>query len=159
MKTITRFQAIQIVKALSDMGLGYLPAEELESIIDNFELLKSEAEKVNRLKAELANRIYHEVDTKRLQSFFDAVQKNEEVAEDYMDLLPLRNKEIEVIVSIYNKVVELDIKEVDGKEFKKAVLKAQPNTKQSAFEVLVPLFSAEENKEDDFSELDEFLMK
>lgn len=157
-KTITRFQAQKMLEQLAGMALGYLPSEELEAVMDNFDILKAETEKLEKMKAELAKRIYQGVDEKRLQEFFTAIQKNEEgIEEKYADLLPLRNKEIEVIVSLYNKAVEMDIKEIDGKEFRKAVLKAQPTTKQAVFEILTPLFKAAEKPQDDFSELDEFL--
>lgn len=156
MKTITRFQAQKMLERLGGMALGYLTTEDLEAAMDNFDVLKAETEKLEKLKAELAKRIYQGVDEKRLQDFFEAERKNE-VSEDYADLVPLRNKEIEVIVSLYNKAVEMDIKEIDGKEFRKAVLKAQPNTKQAVFEILTPLFKAEEKPEDDFSELDTLL--
>lgn len=156
MKTITRFQTTKMVETLGGMALGHLTTEDLEAVMDNFDILKAETEKLEKLKAELAKRIYQGVDEKRLQDFFEAERKNE-VSEDYADLVPLRNKEIEVIVSLYNKAVELDIKEIDGKAFRKAVLKAQPNTKQAVFEILTPLFKAEEKPEDDFSELDALL--
>ena len=158
-KTITRFQAQKMLEQLGGMALGYLPSDSLEAVMDNFDVLKAETEKLEKMKAELAKRIYQGVDEKRLQDFFEAIQKNdnEAVQKDYADLLPLRNKEIEVIVGLYNKAVDMDIKELDGKEFRKAVLKAQPTTKQAVFEVLTPLFKAEEKPEDDFSELDEFL--
>ena len=158
-KVITRFQAQKMLEQLGGMALGYLPSEELEAVIDNFDILKAETEKLEKLKADLAKRIYQGKDEKRLQGFFEAAQKNdnEAIQKDYADLLPLRNKEIEVIVSLYNKAVELDIKEIDGKAFRKAVLKAQPNTKQAVFEVLTPLFKTKEKPEDDFSELDAFL--
>lgn len=156
--TITRFQAQKMLEQLGSMALGYLPSEELEAVMDNFDVLKVETEKLEKMKAELAKRIYQGVDEKRLQEFFTAIQKNEEgIEEKYADLLPLRNKEIEVIVGLYNKAVEMDIKEIDGKEFRKAVLKAQPTTKQAVFEILTPLFKAAEKPQDDFSELDEFL--
>lgn len=155
-KTITRFQAQKMLEQLGGMALGYLPAEELEAVMDNFDILKAEVEKLEKMKAELVKRIYQGVDEKRLQDFFEAVQKNEDTAE-YSDLIPLRNKEIEVLVSLYNKAVDMDIKELDGKEFRKAVLKAQPTTKQAVFEILTPLFKADEKPQDDFSELDEFL--
>ena len=145
-----------MVETLAGMALGYLPSEELEAVMDNFDILKAEVEKLEKMKAELAKRIYQGVDEKRLQAFFDAIQKNEDTAE-FSDLIPLRNKEIEVLVSLYNKAVDMDIKELDGKEFRKAVLKAQPTTKQAVFEVLTPLFKAEEKPEDDFSELDALL--
>ena len=156
MKTITRFQAQKMLEQLGGMALGYLPSEELEAVMDDFDVLKAETEKLEKMKAELARRIYQGVDEKRLQDFFEAIQKNEDTAE-YSDLIPLRNKEIEVIVSLYNKAVEMDIKELDGKEFRKAVLKAQPTTKQAVFEILTPLFKADEKPQDDFSELDKLL--
>lgn len=148
-----------MLEQLGGMALGYLPSEELEAVMDNFDTLKAETEKLEKMKAELAKRIYQGVDEKRLQAFFEADQKNdnEAIQKDYADLLPLRDKEIEVIVSLYNKAVELDIKELDGKEFRKAVLKAQPTTKQAVFEILTPLFKADEKPQDDFSELDELL--
>ena len=148
-----------MLEQLGAMALGYLPSEELEAVMDNFDVLKAETEKLEKMKAELAKRIYQGVNEKRLQDFFEAAQKNdnEAIQKDYADLLPLRNKEIEVIVSLYNKAVEMDIKELDGKEFRKAVLKAQPTTKQAVFEILIPLFKAAEKPQDDFSELDEFL--
>ena len=145
-----------MLEQLGGMALGYLPSEELEAVMDSFDILKAEVEKLEKMKTELAKRIYQGIDEKRLQDFFDAVQKNEDTAE-YSDLIPLRNKEIEVLVSLYNKAVDMDIKELDGKEFRKAVLKAQPTTKQAVFEILTPLFKADEKPQDDFSELDKLL--
>lgn len=158
-KTITRFQAQKMLELLGGMALGYLPSEELEAVMDNFDTLKAETEKLEKMKAELAKRIYQGKDEKRLQDFFEAIQKNdnEAIQKDCADLLPLRNKEVEVIVSLYNKAVDMDIKELDGKEFRKAVLKAQPTTKQAVFEILTPLFKADEKPQDDFSELDKLL--
>ena len=158
-KTITRFQAQKMLEQLGGMALGYLPSEELEAVMDNFDTLKAETEKLEKMKAELAKRIYQGKDEKRLQDFFEAIQKNdnEAIQKDCADLLPLRNKEVEVIVSLYNKAVDMDIKELDGKEFRKAVLKAQPTTKQAVFEILTPLFKADEKPQDDFSELDKLL--
>lgn len=148
-----------MLELLGGMALGYLPSEELEAVMDNFDTLKAETEKLEKMKAELAKRIYQGKDEKRLQDFFEAIQKNdnEAIQKDCADLLPLRNKEVEVIVSLYNKAVDMDIKELDGKEFRKAVLKAQPTTKQAVFEILTPLFKADEKPQDDFSELDKLL--
>ena len=148
-----------MLEQLGGMALGYLPSEELEAVMDSFDILKAETEKLEKMKAELAKRIYQGKDEKRLQDFFEAIQKNdnEAIQKDCADLLPLRNKEVEVIVSLYNKAVDMDIKELDGKEFRKAVLKAQPTTKQAVFEILTPLFKADEKPQDDFSELDKLL--
>lgn len=159
MKQITRFHAMKMLETLGAMALGHLPAEELESTMHNFDILKGEVEKMEKMKTELAKRIYQGVDEKILQEFFEAAQKgdNEILTKDYADLIPLRTKEIEVLVNLYNKAVDMDIKELDGKEFRKGVLRAQPDTKQAVFEVLTPLFHSEEKMKDDFSELDEFL--
>lgn len=159
MKTITRFRAQQMLEALAGMALGHLENDTLEVVLDNFDTLKNEVEKVEKMKSELAKRLYQDVKEERLRAFFDAVQKNdtELLEKEYADILPLRAKEIEVIVSLFNKNVEMDIKEIDGKAFRKAVMKAQPETKAVTFEMLAPMFVAEEKQAEDFSELDDLL--
>ena len=161
MKTITRFQAQKMLDALGGMALGHLATEQLEATIDNFDILKAEIDKLNALKTELGKRLYQDVEQERLQKFFEAVQQNDTDAldKDYADLLPLRVKEVQVIINLYNKVIDLDLKDVDSKDFRKAVIKAQPDTKQDAFDVLAPMFKAEEVKEvnPDYSELEELL--
>ena len=157
-KTLTRFQAQKMLEVMGGMALGHLATEELEKVMDAFDTLKKEVEKIDTLKTELAKRLYQGVDEKRLQEFFAAIQKNEEGIEDkYADLVPLRQKEVQVIIGILNKEAEVEIDTIDGKEFRKAVMKAQPDTKTAVFELLTPLFTEEEKEEADLSELDEFL--
>lgn len=158
MKT-TRFQAQKMLEALRGMALGHLASETLEKVLDNIDVLKAEIHKVDTLKAELVKRVYQGVPEERLQSFFIALQKgNTEVLNaDFIDLAPLREKELEVIVNVYNKVVDLDIVEVNGKAFKKAVIAAQPEIRLTEFDVLSPMFITEEKPEADIAELEELL--
>lgn len=157
-KTLTRFQAQKMLEVMGGMAFGHLATEDLEKVMDAFDSLKKEVEKIDALKTELAKRLYQGVDEKRLQEFFTAIQKNEEdIEEKYADLVPLRQKEVQVIIGIFNKVVEVEIDTIDGKEFRKAVMKAQPDTKTAVFELLTLLFSEEEKEEADLSELDELL--
>jgi hypothetical protein len=161
MKTITRFQAQKMLEALGGMALGHLTTEDLERVIDNFDILKAEVDKLDKMKTELNKRIYQDIEQERLHKFFEAIQKNdaENLNKEYADLLPLRVKEVDVTISLYNKLIDVDLKEIDSKDFRKAVIKAQPDTKQGAFTVLAPIFKAEEVKEDkeDYSELEELL--
>lgn len=161
MKTITRFQAQKMLDVLGGMALGHLTTEQLEAVIDNFDILKSEIDKLNALKTELGKRIYQDVEQERLQKFFETIQKNDTdtLDKDYADLIPLRVKEVQVIINLYNKAIDIDLKEVDSKDFRKAIIKAQPDTKQDAFDALTPMFKAEEVKEEkpDYSELEELL--
>lgn len=158
-KTITRFQAQKIYDTLSGMALGHLSPETLEAVIDDFAIIKNEVDNLNRIKLELSSRIYQDVDGERLRGFLIAVKNNDNktIAESYEDLITLYNKELDVLVKVYNKEIEVDVAEVDWKEFRLAVLKSQPNTKQSAFEVLAPLFKAEEKATTDYAELDDYL--
>ena len=156
MKQITRYQAQKMLEAIEGMALGHLDADNLEAVLDNCDILKAEIEKLDKMKKELGRRLYQGIELDRMIAFYKAQTSNdtETIAKDYADLARLREKEIEVIVSLFNKVVDLDIREVDERSFVKAVLKAQPDTKMDAFDVLAPMFKAEE-QEDDFSELDE----
>lgn len=158
MKT-TRFQAQKMLEALRGMALGRLASETLENVLDNIGVLKSEVTKVESLKAELVKRVYQGVSEDRLEAFFVALRKGntELLGTEFIDLYPLRERELEVIVNIYNKVVDLDVKQIDGKEFRKAVMNAQPDILLTSFDVLNPMFVAETAPEADFSELDELL--
>lgn len=160
MKTITRFQAQKMLEALGGMALGHLATEDIEKVIDNFDILKAEVEKLDKMKTELSKRIYQDVEQERLQKFFEAIQQNDEktLNKEYADLLPLRIKEVDVTISLYNKLIDVDLKEIDSKDFRKAVIKAQPDTKQGVFSILAPIFKAEEEEaKEDFSELDSLL--
>lgn len=158
MKT-TRFQAQKMLEALRGMALGRLASETLENVLDNIGILKSEVTKVESLKAELVKRVYQGVSEDRLEAFFVALRKGntELLGTEFIDLYPLRERELEVVVNIYNKVVDLDVKQIDGKEFRKAVMNAQPDILLTSFDVLNPMFVAETAPEADFSELDELL--
>jgi predicted transcriptional regulator len=150
------------VRMASDEQLRERRDKEITELIGriqkNQETIDEYVQKRASQKSELAKRLYQDVKEERLRAFFDAVQKNETelLEKEYADILPLRAKEIEVIVSLFNKNVEMDIKEIDGKAFRKAVMKAQPETKAVTFEMLAPMFIAEKQAED-FSELDELL--
>lgn len=158
MKT-TRFQAQKMLEALRGMALGHLASETLEKVLDNIDVLKAEVHKVESLKAELVKRVYQGVSEDRLEAFFIALRKgNTELLDaEFIDLYPLRERELEVVVNIYNKVVDLDVKQIDGKEFRKAVMNAQPDILLTSFDVLNPMFAIEDAPETDFSELDELL--
>ena len=158
MKTITRFQAQKMLEALGGMALGHLATEDIEKVIDNFDILKAEVEKLDKMKTELSKRIYQDIEQERLQKFFETIQKDdtETLNKEYADLLPLRTKEVDVVISLYNKEIDVELKEIDSKDFCKAVIKSQPDTKQGVFSILTPIFKAEEVKED-YSELEELL--
>lgn len=148
-----------MLEALRGMALGHLASDTLENVLDNIGILKSEVTKVESLKAELVKRVYQGVSEDRLEAFFIALRKGntELLGTEFIDLYPLRERELEVVVNIYNKVVDLDVKQIDGKEFRKAVMNAQPDILLTSFDVLNPMFVAETAPEADFSELDELL--
>lgn len=168
---ITRNYAIEMFRRMGQMAFGHLSEETLEAVMNNMEALRAVSEQFDKLKEEMGKRLYEGVEKEKLNAFFEILQKmqgkkNEQLMEldklareTYPELYELRMKEVRVSLSLVAKEVEVDFKEIDGKEFKKAVLKAQPDTKLADFGWFEPMFKKEkaEDKNEDFSELDELM--
>lgn len=167
---ITRHTAIQMFQALGTMALGYLDDATLEATMDNFNAFRKVAEDFDKLKEELANRLYSDADKKK-DAFFEIVGKYEQekdadkkaeymklMQDSYSDLLPFYEKHLAVLASLANKEVGVEIIKVDKDAFVRGVLKG--NKGNSAFlieHIFGFLFKDPEKAEDNFSELDELL--
>lgn len=180
---ITRNYAIEMFHRLGQMAFGHLSEETLEKVLNNRESLRSVAEQFDRLNEELNKRLYEGVDKEKLNAFREIIQKmkgkkgeqlmdlDKLARETYPELCELRMKEVRVSLSLLNNEVEVDIKEIDGMEFRKAILKVRPDTKLEDFDWFIPMFKkvkieedeenkkekTEEKKDTDFTELDKLL--
>ena len=169
MKT-TRTVAITMFEALSQIALGQMEDSVLEKTMTNFEALKRVKDDFEELKKELFKRLYGDVEKmdeekrKGIQEFFDALSKVKSdedavaVKKEYPELFETRVKEMNVIVSLLNKEVEIEIEKVDEKAFVAGVIKGNKKVSVAEAEGLFrPLFEEKEKKEADFSELDELM--
>lgn len=176
MKT-TRKTAVDMFRTLGVMALGYLDDETLTAVMDNFNAFRRIAEDFEALKVELAKRIYgdmeqkEESERKRFVDFMAIVEKigNAKTAEKrdeletlaketYADLYELRVKEVKVITSLLNKEVEVDITPVDADRFCKGVIKGRKDIPIHEVRTAFSFMFTQEQKEDDFSELDELMI-
>lgn len=158
MATITRRNAIAMFQQLGRMAIGYLNDADMEAVMDNIASLRTVAEQYTKLAEELHRRLFEGVDEERCRQFDSIVreQGNDAVGEEYADIKALVEKKVSVLAGLEDREVSVDIRQIDRRAFEKAVLKAQPNTPQVAFNVLAPMFG--ESKADaDMSELDELM--
>lgn len=168
---VLRHSAIIMFRQLGTMALGHLTETTLEATMDNFNAFRKVAEDFDKLKEELHKRLYDGVDEDKKNAFFEEVAKMEKEREiekkleytkmlkdSYSDIWAIYQKNINVIDSLLNKEVDVEITEVDADEFIKGVVRGKKDAPiheiRAAFK---PMFKAEEEKEADFSELDELL--
>jgi hypothetical protein len=159
-KTIKRGLAVLMYNNLSALSFGNLPADLLEKVMLNMDALGEVAEKYNKLMQELGKRLNEGVDEARANEYNSAVEKGESdevLRTKYPDLVELAQKQARFSESISAKDVEVEVELMDRKEFTKAIIKANPNVKYGLFALFTPLFTEEEKKDEDFSELDEIM--
>lgn len=179
MKKITRRNAVNLFAQLGAMALGHLDDETLTATMDNFNTFRKVQEDFEALKKELFKRIYGDVEKmdedekKRLQDFFDILNKMQNntsveklteldtlAKETYPELYEMRKKEINVILSLLAKEIEVEIVEVDADDFIKGIVKGKKDAPVHKIRaVFAPMFKEEktDDKKADFSELDELL--
>lgn len=156
MKTITRRNAIAILRRLGVMALGHLDDASLASMIDNIAALEAVARQKNALEMELHKRLFEGVSIDRCKEYDKLMETGdiESVDNYYSDIKAIVERKINAMEKVLAKEVEVDITPVDKASFVKAVLKAQPSTPQAVF-ASISLIFGEEDAETDFSELDE----
>lgn len=170
-KTIKRNAAIRLFQTIGAMALGHLDEKTLEAVMANFNAFRSVTDDFDKLKKELSDRLYKDVDKEVHQKFFEIVAKFEaetdmekrnelyEVMKTHTDIYPLYEKHIAVIIALLNKDLEIEIEEVDADDFIKGVVLGKKDAPIHEIRgIFAPIFK-EEKKEDktDFSELDELL--
>lgn len=177
MKTITRNHAIEMFVRLNTMALGRLDEATLEAAMTNLNALRKVHEDFEALKKELFKRIYGDVDKMEekekteLQAFFDmlgsaeragSAEKAEEIIKackaTYPSYFEMREKEVKVTVSLLNKMIDVELTEVDETAFTKGVVLG--NRKATAGDIAIlfaPFFAEKKAEAADLSELDELL--
>lgn len=158
MTTISRRNAIAMFQQLGQMAIGHLNDADMEAVMDNIASLRTVAEQYTKLAEELHKRLFEGVDEERCRQFDSIVREQgvDAVGEEYADIKVLVVKKVSVLAGLESREVSVDIRQIDRKAFEKAVLKAQPDTPQVAFNVLAPMF-VESKAEADMSELDELM--
>lgn len=159
-KTIKRGLAVLMYNNLSALSFGNLPAELLEKVMLNMDALGEVAERHNKLMQELGKRLNEGIDEARANEYNAAVEKGESdeiLRAKYPDLVELAQKQARFSESISAKDIEVEVELMDRKEFTKSIIKANPNVKYGLFALFTPLFTEEEKKDEDFSELDEIM--
>lgn len=167
---ITRNAAMSMYEHLGAMSLGYLTEKTLEVVMSNFSALAKVASEMNQLKKELISRIYQDIEESLKKAFFELISKmeiekdiakKEALAEtakaEYGDVWKLYAKHINVIISLLEKEVEIEIEPVDEQEFMKGVLMGKKDAPIREIKaVFSPMFKTEP-METDLSELDDLL--
>lgn len=185
MKKITRNEAMSMFGMLGSMALGHLSDETLGNVMDNFNECRKVQDEMNKLNEELTKRLYADVDEKRKEEFFEehskvdslrdslkASRSKEEaqkiladmndilkmLKDSYADVNELYQKHEKVYLQLLNKEIEIDFHEIDADEFIKGIIKGKADAPiHNIRAVFSPMFKEEEDKETDFSELDELL--
>lgn len=158
MKTLTRRNAVAMFQHLSQMAIGHLCDADMEAALDNIAALRTVADQYAKLAEELHRRIFEDVDEQRCRAFDSIVREHgmDAVGEEYADIKALVEKKVSVMYGLESREVAVELRKVERKAFMMAVLKAQPATPQTAFNVLAPMFEDDE-AETDMAELDELL--
>ena len=183
MKTISRKDAISIYSALGAISLGHFAEETLDSVINNLNACRKVNDEMQKLNEELIKRLYADVDEQKKNECFELLGKLDAIrakaykttdeakaalAEvkditsklegEYADIMEIYAKHNKVYANLLAKEVEVEIEELDADVFTKGVLKG---SKDVAVHEIRATFSAmlkaEEQKDADFSELDELL--
>lgn len=168
---LTRFAATEMFRILGTLALGQMDEDTLEKTMDCFNALRKATDDFEALKKELFKRLYGDIETmnaderKDIEDFFDQLAKlerakGEEAAEmektiksAYPALYEVRMKEVKVLVSLLNKEIDVEVKELDENAFVKGVLKGNKNaTPHEVAAWFAPLFKREQTT--DVSELD-----
>ena len=160
MKTITRRHAIAMFQQLGQVAIGHLNDADMEAVLDNIASLRTVADQYTKLAEELHRRLFEDVDEQRCRAFDSIVREHgiEAVGEEYADIKALVERKVSVMLGLESREVAIELRKVERKAFMMAILKAQPDTPQNAFNVLAPMFEDNE-AETDMAELDELLKR
>lgn len=167
---ITRKQAIEMFRLLSNITMTQLDEDTLTAVLSNFKALAQVNDEHVKLSDELARRLYGEADVERKKEFFKVLAKYERekdaskrleyesiMEESYGDFYPLYKKQITVLTKLYFKEVEIDLIEVDQMSFMKGVALGKCGMSiKEVTSVFAPMFIAPEVNVD-MSELDSLL--
>lgn len=155
-KTIKRGVAAILYNLMAKMSFGQLKEETLEVVMDNFMALGKEAEHYQKMLEEMNKRILNGIDEATIKDYNAMAEKSteEEMEKAFPTIYPLVKKQHKVSEAIFNKEVEVELAEVDRKEFCKGVMKGTPNLTAGILANFDIMFKEGEKKEDDFSELD-----
>lgn len=159
-KTITRGQAIILYNQMATMAFGHLSEEMLEGAMANFLELGKVVEPYTKMADELGKRLFEGIDEKTINDYNALSQKSdaETVKAAFPELFELVQKQHKVDNALKAKEVEIELVELDKKEFVKGVLKAKPTIANIVFDLFAPMFKDEKKEEAaDFSELDELM--
>lgn len=173
---VTRYLANRIFHILEAAPLGSLDDTNLEAAIQNFDAFRKVIEEYESLKSELFKRLYGDMskksdeEKKALAKFFEIVKNMRSASEeekvrlealaksDYPELYELRKKELDIIISLLNKVVEVEVKKVDKDELVKCILKGNKDVSVGEIHALfLPMYETDEKPEATFDEIDELL--
>lgn len=154
-KTIKRGQAAILYNLMAKMSFSHLSDETIEVVMDNFMALGKVAETYQKMLEEMNKRLLNGIDEETLKAYNELAKdaSNEELEKAYPTIYPIAKKQVKVGGAIFDKEVEIELAEVDRKEFCKGVMKGTPKLTAGILDNFGIMFK-EEKKEDDFSELD-----
>lgn len=158
-KTIKRGQAAILYNLMAKMSFSHLAEETIEVVMDNFMALGKVAENYQKMLEEMNKRLLDGIDEETLKAYNELAQTatNEELEKAYPTIYPIAKKQNKVSAAIFDKEVEIELAEIDRKEFSKGVMKGTPKLTAGVLDNFGIMFKGEEKKEDDFSELDELM--
>lgn len=158
-KTIKRGVAAILYNIMAKMSFGQLKEDTLEVVMDNFMAFGKIAEHYQKMLEEMNKRILDGIDEKTIKDYNAMAEKSteEEMEKAFPTIYPLVLKQKKVSEAIFDKEVEIELTEVDRKEFCKAVIKGTPNLTVGVLDNFAIMFKEGEKKEEDFSELDELM--
>lgn len=168
---LKRNLANRMFRTLGTMALGHLDTATLDAVMNNINALRKVAEDYENIRQELTKRLYADVEETRRKKFFDLVTKME-VEKDmnkraeyistaeasYPDIWTIYLKHIEVINSLLDKEVEVELTEVNLDLFVKGIVKGKKDAPVlEIMSVFAPMLKKEDKADTDFSELEELL--
>lgn len=126
--------------------------------MDNFMALGKVAEEYQKMTEEMNKRLLNGISEEAIKEYDEkaATSSREELEKAYPEIYSIVMKKMKVGNAILTKDVEIELTEVDKTEFVKGVTKGTPTITAGVFENFEIMFKQEE-KEEDFSELDELM--
>lgn len=167
---IYRHKAVAMADALAGLALSEMDSATIETTMMNYDALRKAKDDFSALQSELFKRLYGDVEKmqesekKPLQEFFNALGKvkDDKGAEALKTAFPAlyekREKEMQVLQSLLNKELEIDLQQVDERAFVAGIVKGNRRVSMAEVKSLfAPMFVEQEKQEADLSELDELL--
>lgn len=154
-KTIKRGQAAILYNLMAKMSFSHLSEETIEAVMDNFMAFGKVAETYQKMIEEMNKRLLDGISEDARKEYNEKTQTmtEEELEKEYPTIYPIAKKQVKVGGAIFDKEVEIELTEIDRKEFCKGVMKGTPKLTAGILDNFGIMFK-EEKKEDDFSELD-----